>query len=109
MRGISRSEVLVALVAATEIAFARSRSRRWFVFSSIPFGAPSLHRGVRRSYGLRDVIHHIRRWIMGKDLSLDIRERVVSLVEEKGHSRREAARRVTTPVPPRHPPCCRTA
>ena len=30
---------------------------------------------------------------MGKHLSLDIRERVVPLVEEEGYSHREAARR----------------
>jgi len=39
------------------------------------------------------MIHHIWRWIMGKSLSLDIRERVVSLVED-GYSCHEAARRL---------------
>jgi len=39
------------------------------------------------------MIHHIWRWIMGKSLSLDIRERVVSLVED-GSSCHEAARRL---------------
>ena len=39
------------------------------------------------------MIHHMWKWIMGKWLSLDIRERIVDLVEE-GLSCREAARRL---------------
>jgi hypothetical protein len=39
------------------------------------------------------VVHRIWIWIMGKSLSLDIRERVVSLVET-GHSCHEASRRL---------------
>ncbi len=36
------------------------------------------------------MVHHMWRWIMGKALSLDIRERVVALVDE-GLSCHEAA------------------
>ena len=39
------------------------------------------------------VIHPIWRWIIGKSLSLDIRERILSLVEV-GHSCHEASRRL---------------